>query len=426
MKFIRLLHNRYKGSKEIRLAENYVSLSALQVVNYLLPLVTLPYLVRVLGVEVYGLVMFAHAFIQYFVVLTDYGFNLSATREIAVNRDDPDKVAAIFNGVMIIKSLLLLAGLLLLVALLVIVPKFQKDYLIFLITYGIVAGQVLFPVWFFQGMEKMKYITMLNITAKVIFTVTLFIFVRNRDDYLLVPLLNSAGFIVAGCLSIWIVFRRFKVKPILPRMPQLIGQLRQSGQFFLSRVSVSLYTSSNTFILGLLVGNTAAGYYAAAEQLYKGMQGVFVPLANALYPFVSKERNIALFRKIYVGAMSAASVIAAIAFAFSGPITSLIFGAGFEPAADLLRLFALLILINVASVLIGYPFLAALDHSRYANFSVVAGSICHVLLLLIAIPFINIYWVAIITIITESIVLAIRAYGVRKYHLWRVACKPSF
>ena len=411
--------NIFEDKNKKRFFENVLSLSVLQGANYVLPLITLPYLVRILGVEKYGLVMFAQSFIQFFVIFTDFGFNLSATREIAVHRDNKNKISEIFCCVILIKTVLLLIGFMILVGTIFIVPKFHENSLLYLFTYGTVVGQVFFPVWFFQGMEKMKYITLLNIVAKLIFTISIFVFVKNMDDYLLVPLLNSMGFIVAGSIGLRFAAKHFEVQILIPKSHQLVEQLKLSFQFFLSRISVALYTSSNTFVIGLFVGNVAAGYYAAAEQLYKAMQGIFIPLGNALYPYMAKERNIRLYKKMFFAALSLVLVIGGLTFVNSSLITSVIFGPGFEKAANLLKLFTVLILIVVPSIMLGYPFLAALGYPRYANMSVIVGSLSHIILLLIIIPFIDVYMVVGITIITESIVLTIRVYGVNKYNLWR-------
>src|SRR5215212_3965177 len=168
-----------------RLRENMVSLFVLQGVNYLLPLITLPYLVRVLGPEGFGLVAFAQAFLQYFVVLTDYGFNLTATREIAVNRDDAREVSKIFSTVMLIKLGLMLLSLIVVSAVVFTVPRFHEDWPVYFVTFPLVVGQTLFPVWFFQGMERMKYITGVNVFSRVVAVVCIFAVVRDQSDFLL-------------------------------------------------------------------------------------------------------------------------------------------------------------------------------------------------------------------------------------------------
>ena len=134
-----------------RVLENIASLTGIQMVQYLLPLVTFPYLTRVLGPGNYGKVAFAVAFITYFNLITDYGFNLSATREISINRDDTERVSRIYSSVMVTKTLLMLLTFTAMLTIVLSVDRFRSDLPLYIYTYGIVLGSVLFPVWFFQG-----------------------------------------------------------------------------------------------------------------------------------------------------------------------------------------------------------------------------------------------------------------------------------
>ena len=186
-----------EGDKK-RVFHNFVYLYLVRIANYILPLLTVPYLVRVLGPGKYGLLAFAQAFIQYFMILTDYGFSASATREISVNSSDPLKVSRIFSSVMAIKTFLMILSFSVLSLAILIFGKFRSNSLVYFYTFGIVLGDLLFPVWFFQGMEKMKYITLRNIVAKIIFTASIFIFIRKPSDYIYVPLINSLGFLITG------------------------------------------------------------------------------------------------------------------------------------------------------------------------------------------------------------------------------------
>jgi len=280
---------KFQSEDRKRLLENFLSLSVLQGANYILPLITLPYLVRVLGPEKFGLIAFAQSFIQYFNIFTDYGFNLSATREISIYRDNKEKISEIFSSVMIIKFGLLVLSFIIMSIIVFSFKKFKNDWLIYYLTFGMVLGQILFPVWFFQGMERMKYITILNIVAKGIFTICIFIFIRKMADYLYVPLINSTGLLVAGGLSLRIVSKDFGIKFILPSFKAIKHQLKEGWHIFISTVAISLYTNTRIFAVGLFTNNTITGYYAIAEKLMNVIQTFpLSSLLQTLYPRLSK------------------------------------------------------------------------------------------------------------------------------------------
>jgi len=265
-----------------------MSLTGIQFVQYLLPLVTFPYLTRVLGPANFGRVAFALAFIGYFQILTDYGFNLSATREISINRDDLSQVSKIYSSVMVTKTLLMLLTFTLMLIIISSFGRFQGDPLLYIFTFGLVLGSVLFPVWFFQGVERMRYISMLRILSSIIYTTLIFLIVRGPQDYLYVPLINSIGFILVGVYSQHIVRKEFKVKFLRPTLQDIKRQLVEGWYLFISTLAVSLYTTSNRFILGLLVGNATLGYYAVAEDITRALQGLVSPIGQAIYPYFSR------------------------------------------------------------------------------------------------------------------------------------------
>jgi len=289
----------FKSDARKRLIENFLSLSVLQIANYILPLITLPYLVRVLGPEKFGLIAFSQAFIGYFMILTDYGFNLSATRDISINRENKEKVSEIFSSVMIIKLALMIISLILMSVIIFSFEKFRQDWIVYYLTFGMVVGQVLFPVWFFQGIEKMKYITFLNILAKVIFTVAIFIFVKEASDYLYVPLLNSLGFIIAGILGLWIVFRDFEVSFKVPSLEILKHHLKDGFPLFLSIASIPLFNDTNIVVLGIFADNTAVAIYTLSARIIGVLIASQSPLVNAIFPWVSKEIKIDPINTIY-------------------------------------------------------------------------------------------------------------------------------
>ncbi|MCX5695357.1 MAG: oligosaccharide flippase family protein [Candidatus Omnitrophica bacterium] len=268
--------------------ENFFSLSTLQGINYLLPLLVLPYLIRVIGPEKFGLIAFAQALIQYFMIITDYGFSLSATRKISLCRER-EQACTIFSTVMSVKFILAALCYLILLLLINIVPKFRNDWLIYLFSFGAVIGNTLFPVWLFQGTEKMKYIAVINIAGGLIYAASIFIFVRTPADYLLVPLLNSLYFIITGIFGLYIAFKEFDLEFIFQSYSDIRQELRTGWGIFIATLAINTYTTTRIFAVGLLTNNIITGYYSIAERICGVIQTFpLASLSQAIYPRLSR------------------------------------------------------------------------------------------------------------------------------------------
>lgn len=396
-----------------KLTKNFIFLFLMQMANLLLPLISLPYLSRVLQPEGFGLIVFAQSFIQYFVILTDFGFNLSATRQVSIYREDPEKLKQIFNSVLIIKLALVIISFVVLVSIVMLNHSFSEYWYVYLYNFGIVIGNALFPLWLFQGLEVMQYSTLLNVISKLIFTLCTFILVKDANDLYIVPILNSIGFIISGILGISVAFRKFNMRFQLPQRNEVISALKDSAQFFVSRASVSLYTTTNTFLIGIFLGKAAAGYYAIAEKLINVIAMVISTVVDAIYPFMAKTRDLKMFNKIFKIVMVLGVVGCVVAFIISEQAISIIFGPNYQVSVTLFNIMLVSCFISIPSMLIGYPLLAAFGNSTYPNYSVLAGSIVHIILLLLLIQLGNIYVVASILIVTQLVILSIRYYGVR-------------
>ena len=215
---------------------NFGYLSLLQIAGYVFPLITMPYLARVIGADGFGKIAFASAIVVWIQTISDWGFNLTATRDVAQNRDDKEKVSRIFSNVLWARCLLtVFSGLLLFIAI-SIVPYFQENAAIIWITFLLVPGYILFPDWFFQAIEKMKYTTIFNLAFKLIFTVAVFIFIRDREDYLIQPLLTTIGYLLCGTGALILILKKWKYRLYELVIGVRFGKQSREAQMCLSTI----------------------------------------------------------------------------------------------------------------------------------------------------------------------------------------------
>jgi len=274
------------------LIENFFSLSVLNIINYLFPLILIPYLTRVLGVEKYGLYAFAFAIINYFVMLVNYGFDFSATKQVAIIRDDKVTLNKLFSTVTTVRIILAAISVLFLLIIVLLVNKLSSEKELIFSGVGIIISAAFIPVWLFQGLENMKLVTVVNFITRLLSTLLMFLFVKEQQDYRLALSFQSLGYLAGGVFSMILSFTVFKIKFKVPLLKELIFQVKDGWHIFLSTLGMNFYRESNTIILGFLTNFSIVGYYAAAEKLIKAIQSLTAPFVNVLFPYFGRRLNV--------------------------------------------------------------------------------------------------------------------------------------
>ena len=407
------------------LRKNIVSLFMLQGANYLLPLITVPYLVRVLGPGNFGRIAFAQAFIQYFVILTDYGFNLSATRAVALVRDDSEELSRLFSAVMIIKATLMAFGFLAMLLLVWLVPAFKKDWLLYVLVYLTVVGNVLFPVWLFQGLERMRHITLFTILARTLIVIAIFVFVHHQSDYRLAAALQASGMVIAGLLAIIFIPRIVRLRLHWPGIAQLRHVMIDGWHVFLSTAAINLYTSSNVFFLGLLTNPIAVGYFAAAEKLIKAVQGLVGPVSQAVYPHIaalltrSRQDGLAFIAKLLRIQGAATLALSLMLFVLAGPVVHLLLGEQFQESVRLVEWMAALPFIIGLSNVFGIQTMLNFDMKQSFSRILLISGLINIALIVPLAHWLGAEGAAISVVLTEIIVTTTMAIALSRNGLLR-------
>ncbi len=325
------------------LAENILALSVVQMLSYAAPLITVPYLVRVLGPTYFGMVSFAQGIVLYFDFATDYGFNFSATRAIAACGTDAAGVSRIFWATLCAKCLLMCANGLLFALLVALVPQLHHAAPLFAVTFLYVFGTAMFPLWLFQGLEKLKLAAALVGTARLFTVPALLLFVRRPADYVTAGAIQASVEVVAAVLALPWLIKGARLTWRKPSWSDIIDSLKQGWPLFLSGSALFVSTSNVTVILGFTAGQTQVGYFSAADKLIKAAVSALNPIGQALYPHLtgikmrSKDHALRLIRQSFVAMGVFALLISFVTFFFARPICDIVLGPSFAQSAPVLE-----------------------------------------------------------------------------------------
>ncbi len=272
------------------LIENFLALLFLQIAGYVFPFITLPYLTKVIGVQKFGEIAFATAIMTYCQAVVDYGFIFSAVRDISRCKGDKQEASVIFSNVMWSRFLLVFISFSLLCIAVLLIPKFYEMRFILFASFFIVIGHALFPDWMFQALEKMKYITILNLFTKLLFTVLVFVLIQREEDYIYQPILTSLGFCISGGISLVILWKMgFKIG--FPKLKEVLKMIRSNTDLFINQLVPNLYNSLSTIFLGFVSGSVANGLFDAGNRFNNIASQFIAIISRIFYPYLSRNIN---------------------------------------------------------------------------------------------------------------------------------------
>lgn len=393
------------------------SLGLIQIANFVIPLLIVPYISRIIGIENYGKLEYARTFVLYFTILIDYGFNLTATREVSIHRNNKEKINELITNIFIAKFILFLIATLIFWFLLYFDGTLSQKSSLLWVTYLINFGFLLFPLWFFQGMEKLATIAYINFGIKLIIVSGVIFFIKQSSDYWIYNLFLSLAQIVIGIVAVYILYFKFNYRFQRPYFKNVVQQFKDGFNVFLTTILVSFFVSYAFILLQKFGTDMEVGAYSTANKLVMTVQVlILLPFSQAFFPFITKTAKEDL--NLFISHIKKASIVIAIitfiigliTFIFAELIITIIFGNDFIYAVPTLKILAFLPVFTILNNLFSYQGLLSLNKDKlflwihiFFTIAIVTGSY-------FLIPIYGLHGVAYIRIVSEILLMSVSLF----------------
>jgi PST family polysaccharide transporter len=345
----------------------------------------------------------AQAICGYFSMLINYGFNISATKDISVYRDNKNMLSEIFSSIFIIKIALFLMAFLFLLILIFMIPTMAKERWLYLITYSFCFNELLFHQYYFQGIEKMRYITIINSIPRLLSFILIFLLVKSPTDYLTVPALNGIGALLSGCFALYIILYKEKLVIKWQSLCTLWHYFKESSPFFFSRILGVIVHRTNTIILGSFIGYREVAYYDLAQKIQTVLLIPYDILNQVIYPYMARRKDMQVIKKVLSLVVLTALILYILLICFDRQIIDIVAGKDMQQASTLLILLCFGVLPISINYFLGNTTLVVAGFNSSFNKSVAYAALVYFLLIIIffTINQISIYSLALATIISN-------------------------
>lgn len=395
---------------------NTLMLYIMTFAKMIFPLITLPYLTRILTVDGYAVVSYVKSAMIYMQVFLDFGFLLSATKDIVKVIDNNQSVSEILGETLQAKFILtILASIVISIAIFTI-PMLRENVLYTYLSFGAILMSILLPDFLFRGIEQMQAITIRFIIMRGIATVLTFVVIKGDEQLLLIPVLDIIG-TLAAVVWTWLEIKKIGYRIIWVQWHRAFSSLKKSFIYFLSDASTTVFGALNTLLVGIYLSKTDVAYWSVVMQLIAAVQSLYSPINNGIYPHMVREKNIKIPVRIFL--ILIPLIIGGTVFAF---ITGewwlvTISGEKYRGAITVFRYMLPLLIISFPSMLFGWPCLGAIDKQKQVTQSTIVAAVVQVAILFafIITKKFNLITIALARLVSESIMLFLRVYYCFKY-----------
>lgn len=328
-----------------KIFKNASYLGIVQLVNYVFPLITVPYVSRIIGPEGYGIINYATTFVGYFSLLIAYGFDLTGTRRIVRYLEQPSQINQIVSEILTARILLFIISIFLFTLAIIYFKPIQDDIVVAVILFFGCIATVISPQFIFQGFEELTIFAKLNFFRGILNVILVFLLIKQADDYIMLAVLSSIFLISINGLLCWLCIRKFGINYRLVKLKQAIKLLNEEKMVFFSTVVISLYTTTNVIILGWFASKAEVGYYTVSQMLLgMAVSVISAPISLAIYPHIgksfaiSREHGIETVKQILPIIFYITFGVSLMLLLFAPVVINLLYGEKFDNAIAVLQI----------------------------------------------------------------------------------------
>ncbi len=393
-----------------KLLSNTIYLYILTIVKMLFPLITLPYLTRILTVDVYGSVAYVKAYMSYVQLVLDFGFLLSATKDIALAKNNnKSKIEYILGNTLAEKVILLFASAFFTLIASFCIPILNSNKL-FLWLYFIGIGVTIFlPDFLYRGIEKMECVTIPYTVSKIVSIILTLSLIKDDGDLLLIPVFEIISNVVAVLISL-VLLKKLKIRIRFNGFKVWFKDLKESAVYFMSNFATTVFGALTTLVVGVLLDEKDVAYWSVCMQVVSAAKSMYAPISNSIYPHMVKNKDLKLVSKIR-NLMIIPLVAGSIIVIFWGEaVMTIIGGESYAYAGYILKLLLPVIIASFYSMLYGWPVLGAIGKEKQTTVSTVVAAILQIagILTIYGLDMFNLVSLAICCGISEIALLIIR------------------
>lgn len=399
-----------------KIFQNTTMLMIYNIAKLIFPFITLPYLTRVFTTDTYGTVAYVKTVMNYLQILIDFGFVLSATKEIVKIRNNKKKLETTIGDTLIARLIMGVIGFLVLIILCAILPILRENIVYTMLSYVAVFETIFLMDFLFRGLEVMHIITSRFILMKVMSTVLTFLLVKSDANIIFIPMLDILSTFIAIILVFFHIYKMdLKIKH--SNIKNSLFSLKDSFIYFISNMASTSFNAFSTIIIGIYINKTEVAYWSICMQIIGSIQACYSPISDGIYPEMIKNKNYNLIKKTIVILLPLVFLGCGIVYFLAGPALAILGGKDYLAAVPIIRLLIPALFFGFLSVLYGWPSLGAIGKEKSVTASTLLSVFIHITLLAILLITDNftLINIAIVRSLTEVVLFLFRYYYTRKY-----------